>query len=59
MSNTQFAILMGLILGIAWIAFGFASILLGIILAIGGYFVGRILDGQVDLQAYIRRYSRS
>jgi len=59
MNNTQFGILVGLIVGIAWIAFGFASVLLGLIIAAIGYFVGKVLDGQVDLQSYIQRYSRS
>lgn len=58
MTNTQFGILLGFLIGAAWIAFGFNSILLGIIFAVVGYFVGRVLDGQVDLQAYLQRYSR-
>jgi membrane protein implicated in regulation of membrane protease activity len=57
MSNTQFAILMGFLAGVFWIAFGFIAVLLGIVLAIAGYFVGRVLDGQIDLQSYIQRYS--
>jgi hypothetical protein len=57
MSNTQFTILMGFLAGVFWIAFGFIAVLLGIVLAIVGYFVGRVLDGQIDLQSYIQRYS--
>lgn len=57
MTNTQFGILIGLIIGIAWIAFGFSSVLLGVIFAAVGFYVGRILDGQVNLQQVIQRYS--
>jgi membrane protein implicated in regulation of membrane protease activity len=57
MSNTQFAILMGFLAGVFWIAFGFFAVLLGVVLAIAGYFAGRVLDGQIDLQSYIQRYS--
>ena len=59
MTNTQVGVFFGFILGVVWVAFGFQSVLLGAILAVVGYFVGRILDGQVDLQSYIQRYSRS
>ncbi|HZD60508.1 MAG TPA: DUF2273 domain-containing protein [Anaerolineae bacterium] len=58
MNNTQLGVLIGFILGVAWVAFGFQSVLLGIIIGAVGYFVGRVLDGQIDLQAYIQRYSR-
>ncbi len=59
MTNTQLGVFLGFILGVAWVAFGFQSVLLGVILGAVGYFVGRVLDGQVDLQSYIQRYSRS
>lgn len=58
MNNTQLGVLIGFILGVAWIAFGFLSVLLGVIFGAIGYFVGRILDHQIDLQSYIQRYSR-
>ncbi|MHB8842408.1 MAG: DUF2273 domain-containing protein [Candidatus Aquicultor sp.] len=58
MTNTQLGVLIGFILGVAWIAFGFPAVLLGVIFGAAGYFVGRILDHQVDLQTYIQRYSR-
>ncbi|MBE0448085.1 MAG: DUF2273 domain-containing protein [Actinobacteria bacterium] len=58
MTNTQLGVLIGFILGVAWIAVGFESVLLGIIFGAIGYFVGRVLDGQIDLQTYVQRYSR-
>jgi len=58
MNNTQLGVLIGFILGVAWIAFGFESVLLGIIFGAVGFFVGKVLDGQIDLQTYIQRYSR-
>jgi uncharacterized membrane protein len=57
MNNTQFAILLGFLAGVSWIAFGFFAVLLGVVLAIAGYFIGRVLDGQIDLQSYVQRYS--
>jgi uncharacterized membrane protein len=59
MTNTQLGVLLGFLVGVVWIAYGFFAVLLGVILGAVGYQIGRILDGQVDLQAYIQRYSRS
>ncbi|HEY3374970.1 MAG TPA: DUF2273 domain-containing protein [Candidatus Aquicultor sp.] len=58
MTNTQLGILSGFIVGVAWVAFGFSAVLLGVILAIGGYYVGRVIDGQINLEQVIQRYSR-
>ena len=58
MTNTQFAVLIGFLIGVAWVAFGFSAALLGAIFAFVGYYVGKILDHQVNLQSLIQRYSR-
>lgn len=57
-TNAQLGVLIGFIIGVAWIAFGFESAILGILFGVAGYFVGRIVDGQVDIQSYIQRYSK-
>jgi hypothetical protein len=59
MNNTQFSILIGFLAGVFWIAYGFFAILLGVLLGLSGYYVGRVIDGKIDLQSYIQRYSRT
>lgn len=59
MSNTQFSILIGFLAGVFWIAYGFFAILFGVTLGLSGYYIGRVIDGKIDLQSYIQRYSRT
>lgn len=57
-TNTQIGVLIGFIIGVAWAAFGFEAVLLGGLFGIAGFFAGKIIDGQVDIQSYIQRYSK-
>ena len=58
MTNTQTGVLIGFIIGVAWVAFGFEAVLLGGLFSAAGFFAGKIIDGQVDIQSYIQRYSK-
>lgn len=55
MSNTVLGLLLGLTLGIVGAFGGFGAFLLVLVLGVLGFLVGRLLDGQLDLDGLTGR----
>ncbi len=55
MNATQTGLIVGLILGIAGAFGGFGAFLIVLVLGALGFIVGRVLDGQLDLNAVLGR----
>jgi ABC-type phosphate transport system permease subunit len=55
MNATQTGLLTGLILGLAGAFGGFAAFLIVLVLGAIGLIVGRVLDGQLDINAMLGR----
>jgi ABC-type phosphate transport system permease subunit len=55
MNATQTGLLTGLILGLAGAFGGFAAFLIVLVLGAIGLVVGRVLDGQLDINAMLGR----
>lgn len=55
MNSTQTGLLAGLILGLAGAFGGFAAFLTVLVLGAIGFVVGRVLDGQLDINAMLGR----
>lgn len=53
MNFTMMGLLYGLILGLAAAFGGWAEFLTVLVLGAAGLFVGRVLDGQIDLASYL------
>ena len=47
--------LVGLIFGLAVIHYGFIRGVFLLALAVAGWFIGRVLDGELDVSDYLRR----
>lgn len=55
MTTTQFATLVGLLLGTVWVVVGFVAVVLVSFAAIVGAVVGAIIAGRIDVGDYIGR----
>jgi hypothetical protein len=55
MNATQTGLLAGLILGFAGAFGGFSAFLIVLVLGVIGLIVGRVLDGQLDINAMLGR----
>jgi hypothetical protein len=55
MNATQTGLLAGLVLGVAGAFGGFAAFLIVLVLGAIGMLVGRVLDGQLDLNTLLGR----
>ena len=53
MTRTYMGILIGLILGLAFVLDGFGDMLIVALFAIIGFVVAKVLDGDLDLSQYI------
>lgn len=57
MTTTQLGILVGIALGFAGAFGGFGAFIIVLVLGAVGFVVGRVLEGEVDLDAVFRRRS--
>lgn len=57
MSATQMGIVVGMALGFAGAFGGFGAFIIVLVLGAVGFVVGRVLEGEVDLDAVFRRRS--
>jgi hypothetical protein len=55
MNATQTGLLAGLILGLAGAFGGFSAFLIVLVVGVIGLIVGRVLDGQLDINAMLGR----
>lgn len=46
-------LLVGLIVGIVWMALGFEKLVVVAVIGLVGYIVGGVLGGEIDVQRYI------
>ena len=53
MTRTFMGILIGLILGLAFVLGGFGDMLIVALFAAIGYVVAKVLDGELDLSQYV------
>ena len=55
MSTSQFAVIVGIALGVVAVFGGFVSFLIVLLLAAAGLVIGRMLEGKLDLRSLVGR----
>jgi uncharacterized membrane protein len=55
MSTSQFAVIVGIALGVVAVFAGFVSSLIVLLFAAAGLVIGRMLEGKLDLNALVGR----
>ena len=55
MSATRTGIYVGLLLGVAAAAGGLTGFFIALVLGVLGFLVGRVLDGELDINQYVGR----
>ena len=55
MSTSQFAVIVGIALGVVAVFAGFVSFVIVLLLAAAGLVIGRMLEGKLDLKALVGR----
>lgn len=58
MQTTALGLITGLIVGLAWAFGNFGDGLIVLVLGLVGYFIGKALDGDLDLSSYLGGGSR-
>lgn len=58
MTTSTIGLFVGLLLAIAAAAGGFTGFLVAVVLAAIGYFVGRYIDGELDVNSLVRGRGR-
>ncbi len=53
MSIKYIGLIVGLIVGIVWMWLGFERLIVVLIFGVAGYVIGRILEGELDVQRFI------
>ncbi len=46
-------LIVGLIVGIVWMWLGFERLIVVLVFGVAGYVIGRILEGELDVQRFI------
>ena len=55
MTTTRFSVVVGLVLGSVWVFGGFWSMVIVALVALAAFWIGRVLEGRVDLQDVVGR----
>ena len=55
MSTSQFAVIVGIALGVVAVFAGLVSFLIVLLFAVAGLVVGRVLEGKLDLRLLVGR----
>lgn len=55
MTTTRFSVVVGLVLSSVWVFGGFWRMVLVAFVALAAFWIGRVLEGRVDLQDVVRR----
>jgi len=52
------ALIAGLVIGFVWMAVGFERLVVVLVFGLVGYVVGRVLEGELDVQRFIDELRR-
>ena len=55
MSTSQFAVIVGIALGVVAVFAGFGSFVIVLLFAVAGLVIGRMLEGKLDLRLLVGR----
>jgi uncharacterized membrane protein len=58
MKIRHIALIIGLAVGVVWVTLGFERLVLVLVCGAVGYIVGRVLEGELDVQRFIDELRR-